>query len=126
MRKLSEMSTDECFNALVALAEPGENIVCDEKIMNVIGKAVDKKGVSRIGMLVFGARKIFGLLPLVLMEHRGDIYKILAIMSKDGKSEEYFAKQNFIATMNQIRSLADDRELLDFFRSLGRGGKSEQ
>ena len=123
MRKLSELSTDECLNVLCELTPPIVNIVSDQEIMDAIGKAVDKKTVTSIGVMLLGAQKITAVIPLLLRTHRPDIYTILSVMGE--KTVEEVAAQNVMTTMWQVKELMNDKELVSFFKSWEHGEKSE-
>lgn len=123
MRKLSEFGTDECLDVLCEITPHIVNIVSDEEIMNAIGKPMDKTTVTKVGVMLLGAQKITAVVPLLLKTHRADIYAILAVMG--GKSVEEVSKQSTMATLWQIKTLSEDKELLSFFKSWGRVEKSE-
>ncbi len=123
MRKLSEFGTDECLDVLCEITPHIVNIVSDEEIMNAIGKPMDKTTVTKVGVMLLGAQKITAVVPLLLKTHRADIYAILSVMG--GKSVEEVAKQSTMATLWQIKTLSEDKELLSFFKSWGCGEKSE-
>nr|DAQ57882.1 MAG TPA: hypothetical protein [Caudoviricetes sp.] len=123
MRKLSEFGTDECLDVLCEITPHIVNIVSDEEIMNAIGKPMDKTTVTKVGVMLLGAQKITAVVPLLLKTHRADIYAILSVMG--GKSVEEVAKQSTMATLWQIKTLSEDKDLLNFFKSWGRGEKSE-
>lgn len=123
MRKLSEFGTDECLDVLCEITPHIVNIVSDEEIMNAIGKPMDKTTVTKVGVMLLGAQKITAVVPMLLKTHRADIYAILSVMG--GKSVEEVAKQSTMATLWQIKTLSEDKELLSFFKSWGRGEKSE-
>lgn len=123
MRKLSELSTDECADVLCELVPYIVNIVSDKEIMDAVGKAVDKKTITQVGVMLLGAQKITTVIPLLLKTHRPDIYSILSIVGE--KSIEEVASQNVMATMWQMKELLNDKELVSFFRSWVHGEKSE-
>lgn len=123
MRKLSEFGTDECLDVLCEITPHIVNIVSDEEIMNAIGKPMDKTTVTKVGVMLLGAQKITAVVPLLLKTHRADIYAILSVMG--GKSVEEVAKQSTMATLWQIKTLSEDKDLLNFFKSWWRGEKSE-
>ena len=123
MRKLSELGTDECLDVLCEITPHIVNLVSDDEIMGAIGKPVDKKNSTKVGVMLLGAQKITTVVPLLLKKHRDDIYAILSIMG--GKSVEEVAKQNTMATLWQIKTLSEDKELLSFFKLWGCGEKSE-
>ena len=123
MRKLSQLGTDECLDVLCEITPHIVNLVSDEEIMNAIGKPVDKKNSTKVGVMLIGALRITTVVPLLLKTHRADIYAILSIMGE--KSIEEVAAQSTMATLWQIKELSNDKELLSFFKSWGRGEPSE-
>lgn len=123
MRKLSELTTNECADVLCELTPYIVNIVSDKEIMNAVGKAVDKKTITQVGIMLLGAQKITAIIPLLLKTHRPDIYSILSIVGE--KSVEEVAAQNIMATMWQMKELLNDKELASFFKSWAHGEKNE-
>lgn len=123
MRKLSELTTDECADVLCELTPYIVNIVSDQEIMDAVGKAVDKNTITQVGIMLLGAQKITAVIPLLLKTHRPDIYAILSIVGE--KSVEEVAAQNIMATMWQMKELLNDKELVSFFKSWAHGGKKE-
>ena len=123
MRKLSELGTDECLDVLCELTPHIMNLISDEEIMAAIGKPVDKKNATKVGVMLLGAQRITTVVPLLLKKHRDDIYAILSIMGE--KSVEEVAAQSTMATLWQIKELSNDKELLIFFKSWGHGEQSE-
>lgn len=123
MRKLSELTTDECADVLCELTPYIVNIVSDKEIMDAVGKAVDKNTITQVGIMLLGAQKITAVIPLLLKTHRPDIYSILSIVGE--KSVEEVAAQNIMATMWQMKELLNDKELVSFFKSWVHGEKNE-
>ena len=123
MRKLSQLGTDECLDVLCEITPHIVNLVSDEEIMNAIGKPVDKKNSTKVGVMLIGAQRITTVVPLLLKTHRAAIYAILSVMGE--KSVEEVAAQSTMATLWQIKELSNDKELLSFFKSWGRGEQSE-
>lgn len=123
MRKLSELTTDECADVLCELTPYIVNIVSDKEIMNAVGKAVDKKTITQVGIMLLGAQKITAIIPLLLKTHRSDIYAILSIVGE--KSVEEVAAQNIMATMWHIKELLNDKEMVSFFKSWEHGEENE-
>lgn len=113
--KLSKLTTDEALDVLCEITPYVSNIVSDETLMETLNKTVKKDGMTRAGVLVAGAEKLSRLVPIVMKEHRNDVYGILA--SVNGLDVDEIAKQNIIKTSMQIRDVCADREMLDFFRS---------
>ena len=123
MRKLSELTTDECADVLCELTPYIVNIVSDKEIMDAVGKAVDKNTITQVGIMLLGAQKITAVIPLLLKTHRPDIYSILSIVGE--KSVEEVAAQNIMATMWQMKELLNDKEFVSFFKSWEHGEKNE-
>lgn len=123
MRKLSDLTTDECADVLCELTPYIVNIISDKEIMDAVGKAVDKNTITQVGIMLLGAQKITAVIPLLLKTHRPDIYSILSIVGE--KSVEEVAAQNIMATMWQMKELLNDKELVSFFKSWAHGGKNE-
>lgn len=123
MRKLSELTTDECADVLCELTPYIVNIVSDQEIMDAVGKAVDKNTITKVGIMLLGAQKITAVIPLLLKTHRPDIYSILSIVAE--KSVEEVAAQNVMVTMWQTRELLNDKEFVSFFKSWEHGEKNE-
>lgn len=113
--KLSKLTTDEALDVLCEITPYVSNIVADENLMETLNKTIKKDGMTRAGVLVAGAEKLSRLVPIVMKEHRNDVYGILAAVN--GLDTEEIAKQNIIKTSMQIRDVCADKEMLDFFRS---------
>ena len=60
MRKLSDLGTDECMDVLCTIAPSIQTIVDDKDIMNTLGKAIDKNGMTAAGVLMAAASKLVG------------------------------------------------------------------
>ena len=123
MRKLSELSTDECLSVLCEITPFLSNIVTDEELMSTIGKAGDKKGLTAAGVVMAGVDRITKCVPLLLKTHREDVFQIVARVG--GVEPEKVAAQNIMVTLVQIRAILKDKELLDFFKSWQRGEEAE-
>ncbi len=113
--KLSELTTERALDALCELTPFINNIIVDEDFWKEVQSTLPKDKNSRQNILLFGAKKINKLIPMLLKEHRKDIYGILAIINE--QDVEKVAKQNVLQTAKQIRDLFKDEELLDFFKS---------
>ena len=115
MRKISDLTTDEVLDALCECAGYVANIAADEKLLETISKKLDVKNMTRAGVMVVGAEKATKIVPIVLKDHREDVYGIVAAIN--GVPVEEIAAQNGIKTAIQIREICKDKEMLDFFRS---------
>ena len=123
MRKISDLNTDEVLDALCECAGYVANIAADESLLQTIGKKISIEGMTRAGVMVLGAEKAAKIVPLVLKDHRSDVYGIVAAVN--GVPVEEIAAQNGIKTAIQIREICKDKELLDFFRSCVQREQSE-
>lgn len=119
MRKLSDLGTDECLDVLCTIAPSIQAIVEDKDIMTALGKAIDKKGLTKAGVLMTAASKLVGAVPLLFKAHREDVYNILSTVG--GVTVEEVKAQNMLDTMQQLKEILQDRPLLDFFGWSKRG-----
>ncbi len=113
--KLSKLTTDEALDVLCEITPYVSNIVSDEGLMDTLNKTIKKDGMTRAGVLVAGAEKLSRLVPIVMKEHRGDVYGIIAAVN--GMERDEIARQNVLKTSIQIRDICADKEMLDFFKS---------
>lgn len=123
MRKLSDLGTDECMDVLCAIAPSIQGIVDDNDIMNALGKAIDKNGLTTAGVFMAATSKLVGAVPMLFKTHREDVYNILSIVG--GVTVEDIKAQNMLDTMQQTKEILQDKPLLDFFGLSKRGGSGE-
>lgn len=123
MRKLSDLGTDECLDVLCTIAPSIQAIVEDKDIMTALGKAIDKKGLTKAGVLMTAASRLVGAVPLLFKAHREDVYNILS--SVGGVTVEDVKAQNMLDTMQQLREILQDKPLLNFFGWSKRGDSGE-
>lgn len=123
MRKLSDLGTDECLDVLCTIAPSIQAIVEDKDIMTALGKAIDKKGLTKAGVLMTAASKLVGAVPLLFKTHREDVYSILSTVG--GVTVEEVKAQNMLDTMQQLKEILQDKPLLDFFGWSKRGDSGE-
>lgn len=123
MRKLSDLGTDECLDVLCTIAPSIQAIVEDKDIMTALGKAIDKKGLTKAGVLMTAASKLVGAVPLLFKAHREDVYNILSTVG--GVTVEEVKAQNMLDTMQQLKEILQDKPLLDFFGWSKRGDSGE-
>ena len=123
MRKLSDLGTDECMDVLCAIAPSIQEIVDDNDIMNALGKAIDKNGLTTAGVFMAATSKLVGAVPMLFKTHREDVYNILSIVG--GVTVEDIKAQNMLDTMQQTKEILQDKPLLDFFGLSKRGGSGE-
>jgi hypothetical protein len=114
--KLSQLSTDRVMDLLCEIATPVTNIMTDEELIEELKSAVDFETANTMAekiALITG--KFAKILPLILKKRKADLFSILASLNE--KTIEEIGSQNVIKTMSQIKDIAKDKELLDFFKS---------
>lgn len=118
--KLSEMSTEKAMDAMLELVEPIGNIANDKQIGQAFKRLTSVDGPRS---LVERFSEIYGeLVPLALKTHREDAIAILAAIT--GKTRAAIKKQSILVTMTDARESVDE-ELISFFQSWARRGKSD-
>lgn len=122
MRKLSDLGTDECMDVLCEIAPCMQRIVDDKELMDALGKAIKREGLTAVGVIMAAASRIVGALPLLLKTHREDVYGILSAVG--GVPTEEVKAQNVLTTMQQLQEILRDKPLLDFFGSFRHGEKA--
>ena len=114
--KLSQLSTDRAMDLLCEIATPVTNIMTDEELIKELNSAVDfEKANTMAEKIALITGKFTKILPLILKKRKADLFSILASLNE--KTIEEIGSQNVIKTMSQIRDIAKDKELLDFFKS---------
>lgn len=122
--KISKLSTDEALDALCELTPYINNIVTDDALLDGLKAKVKATGnETKAEIMAMGAEKINKIVPIVLKEHKDDVYGILAVLND--ADVDAIGKQNVIKTMSQIRDLIKDKEFLDFFKSCAEQEQSE-
>jgi len=122
--RLSELSTDRALDALCALTPYVSRITSDEAVVSTLGKVVDTgEELNRYGQFLILADRIGEIIPVLLSDHRGDVYGILSVMNE--KSAAEIGAQPVMDTIQQIKDALCDTELQSFFRSFARRGRSE-
>lgn len=114
--KISQLSTDRAMDVLCEIATPVTNIMTDEELIKELKSAVDfEKANTMAEKIALITGKFTKILPLILKKRKADIFSILASLNE--KTIEEIGSQNVIKTMSQIKDIAKDKELLDFFKS---------
>lgn len=117
--KLSELSTERAADVLCEVTPYIANITGDKALLDELAIKFDSKGKSVAELYTFSAHKYAQLVPILLKDHRADVFGILSVLNDT--TAEAVAKQNVLTTILQIRSVFKDKDLLDFFRSFGQG-----
>lgn len=121
--KLSEFNTDRAADVLCEISVYTLNILSDEEIRDSLKKQTDEGKQQTAGeKYAIGAQKIGQWIPLILKKHREDAYGILAVVN--GVTINAIREQNILVTMRQIRDLAKDKDLTDFFKSCASEAKA--
>ena len=115
--KLSQLTTERAADVLCELTPYIANITGDKALLDELAKKFDSKGKSVAELYTFAANKYAALVPILLKEHRNDVFSVLATLNE--RSADEIAKQNVMETMKQVRDLFQDKDLLDFFKSFG-------
>ena len=114
--RLSELTTDQALDVLCEIAPAFISIVSDESLMDELKRKTDlKEGATRAEYLASGAKKITALVPIILKGHRDDVYAILAAVNN--KNPDDIASQPVFTTVNMVKDLVQDKDLMDFFGS---------
>lgn len=105
--KISEFTTERAADALCEIGVFVLNILTDEEVMAAFKegakKAKNDKYMGALGQIV----------PLLFKKHREDVFGILAVLNDTDING--IREQNILKTMEQIREIAKDKDLLDFF-----------
>jgi hypothetical protein len=123
MIKISELSTDKSCDILCEITPFLSGIVADETLLDTLGKTISTKGKTKAAVMLEGMGKINSIVPILLKDHRADVFGVLAVLGET--TVEAVAAQNILATVKQVRELAQDQELLDFLQSFAAQAETE-
>lgn len=121
--KISQMTTDQVLDLFCKITPCVENILSDEELVGLVSKAAKTEDITKAGIIALGLKKIVALTPLLLKNHREDVYSIIAAVNE--QEVEEVASQNVLKTAKQIVEIFKDKELVDFFESLAQPEVSE-
>ena len=99
------------------------NIIIDDALMGTLKAKVKGDGLTKAEIMALGAEKLNKLLPVILKDHRGDVYGIVAVLN--GIDAADIGRQNIIKTAAQVRDAIKDKDLVDFFKSCAEPERSE-
>ena len=111
--KLSQFSTAESADLLCTISPLLDEIVQDERIMEEIGKPIERKERTNIGLLMEASKRVCAVLPVLLKDHRAALFGILAAVNRCEVEE--IEKQPIGATVKMVKELVLDKEFRDFF-----------
>lgn len=119
--KFCDMTTDETMDILVEITPSVMDIVQDESLVKLFKdgikptKDMTKEQIQKLAMTK-GIEKISKIIPMLLSNHRANIYNILSAINK--KTVDEIKKQSPIITINEIKELFQDKDLINFFSQL--------
>lgn len=111
--RLSEMTTDQLTDSLLAITAPIANIAGDDEVMEVlnsIGKMSSGTSVVKVGIEIINK-----IVPLALKKHRADLFQVLAVLID--KPVKVLKAQNAFETIREAKAVIDE-DLVRFFTSL--------
>lgn len=115
--KISELTTERAADVLCEVSIYALNILSDKELiaslrMQLEGTDGDR---TKAEMIAIASEKVAELVPLLLKKHKDDVFGIVAAVN--GLTLEQVRQQKIIKTMNAIKEMAQDKDLIDFFRS---------
>ncbi|HJA49526.1 MAG TPA: hypothetical protein H9790_09460 [Candidatus Agathobaculum intestinipullorum] len=123
--KLSELSTDRAADVLCEITPFLANLAGDTALQDTLRdklKLQDGQKPSMAELYTFGAQKLAVIVPIVLKDHRADVFGMLAALN--GTTAAQIAAQGVMDTMGQLREVMQDGQLRDFFKSLQQEGNT--
>lgn len=123
--KLSELSTDRAADVLCEITPFLANLAGDTALQDTLRdklKLQDGQKLSTAELYTFGAQKLAVIVPIVLKDHRADVFGMLAALN--GTTAAQIAAQGVMDTMGQLREVMQDKQLRDFFKSLQQEGNA--
>lgn len=113
--KISEMTNDEALDALLMITPCVDNILGDEELLENLRQITALKGKTMGEIYAIGAKRITSLLPILLKNHRADVYGIIGAVN--GMAVSQVAKCKLVDTVEMVKEIVDDEVLADFFKS---------
>ena len=115
--KLSEMTTDQSCDAMIRLTTPIQNITGDERLEPMLQKMAAQEGKTGMSVLQMISDLLPTAVPMLLKDHREDLYEIISILSGERKAE--IGKKKLKETIAILKDSIDE-DLIGFFKSSGR------
>ena len=113
--KLSSFDTEQAFNIMCELAPYLSNIATDAELIAAVSRKIQLDEKTPLRLTLAGIEKMGELLPLLLKGHKEDLFHITAIVNQ--KSVQQVKEQNILVTMQELRELLRDEDLIGFFKS---------
>ena len=117
IKKLSQMDTNEMLDVLLAITPELEGILADDEIMGAFGtlRTNDEKGGDTGSATARGLTFLVKIATVAFKNHRNAVYGILSAFT--GMTAKEVGAQNGAVTINQLKTILSDGELLNFFKS---------
>lgn len=115
--KISELTTERAADVLCEVSIYALNILSDKELLASLRMQLEGTDGDRTKaeLIAIASEKIAELIPLLLKKHKDDVFGIVAAVN--GLTLEQVRKQKIIATANAVREMAQDKDLIDFFKS---------
>lgn len=115
--KISELTTERAADVLCEVSIYALNILSDKELLASLRMQLDGADGDRTKaeLIAIASEKIAELIPLLLKKHKDDVFGIVAAVN--GLTLEQVRKQKIIATANAVKEMAQDKDLIDFFKS---------
>lgn len=115
--KISELTTERAADVLCEVSIYALNILSDKELLASLRMQLEGTDGDRTKaeMIAIASEKVAELIPLLLKKHKDDVFGIVAAVN--GLTLEQVRKQKIIATANAVKEMAQDKDLIDFFKS---------
>lgn len=115
--KISELTTERAADVLCEVSIYALNILSDKELLASLRMQLEGTDGDRTKaeMLAIASEKVAELIPLLLKKHKDDVFGIVAAVN--GLTLEQVRQQKIIKTMTAIKEMAQDKDLIDFFKS---------
>lgn len=115
--KISELTTERAADVLCEVSIYALNILSDKELLASLRMQLEETDGDRTKaeMIAIASEKVAELIPLILKKHKDDVFGIVAAVN--GLTLKQVRQQKIIKTMTAIKEMAQDKDLIDFFRS---------
>lgn len=115
--KISELTTERAADVLCEVSIYALNILSDKELLASLRMQLEGTDgdSTKAEMIAIASEKVAELIPLLLKKHKDDVFGIVAAVN--GLTLEQVRQQKIIKTMTAIKEMAQDKDLIDFFRS---------
>jgi hypothetical protein len=115
--KISELTTERAADVLCEVSIYALNILSDKELLASLRMQLEGTDGDRTKaeLIAIASEKVAELIPLLLKKHKDDVFGIVAAVN--GLTLEQVRQQKIIKTMTAIKEMAQDKDLIDFFKS---------